>query len=67
MLLNLTLGELAWVFSFFHSDKSILEGRDVGLFVIGTVALTIGVVQMIITRRVDYYVVKPPLGETETK
>jgi hypothetical protein len=57
VLLILTVGELSVLFAFVHSSKSIFEGRAVHLLVVAAITLAIGTWQMVITRRIDYYVV----------
>jgi hypothetical protein len=59
VLLILTVGELSWVFAAFHANDSVFEGREILLIIVGAAALAIGVWQMVITRRIDYYVVNP--------
>jgi hypothetical protein len=61
VLLILTFGEAATVFGLWHSSNSILAGYP-KMFLIGggCLALAIGVWQMVITRRIDYYVVNQP-------
>jgi len=60
VLLILTTGELAILAGLWHGNDSVLRGHSTTLFVGGAVALVIGVWQMVITRRIDYYVVCPP-------
>jgi hypothetical protein len=55
--LILTVGELSVLFAFVHSSKSIFEGRAVHLLVVAAITVAIGTWQMVITRRIDYYVV----------
>ena len=59
VLLILTVGELALVFAFFHSMSSRFEGKKGHMIVTGLTVLLFAVWQMIITRRIDYYVVNP--------
>ncbi len=57
VLLILTVGELSVLFAFVHSSRSIFEGRTIYLLVVAVITLAIGIWQMVITRRIDYYVV----------
>lgn len=57
MLLLWTVGEAAWLFSYIHSDKSLLVGHEVALRWSGAIAFLIGTWQMIITRRIDCFIV----------
>ncbi|SRR5216683_2204811 len=57
VLLILTVGELLMVFGLWHADDSIFAGHTCKLTALGIVALLIGLWQMIITRRIDYFVV----------
>ena len=60
LLLILTLGEVAILATFFHSSNSVFVGHGYRMFSIGATILAIGVWQMVITRRIDFYVVNPP-------
>lgn len=62
MLLLWTVGEAAWLFSYFHACTSPLAGHQCSLRVVGTIAILIGIWQMIITRRIDFYVVSKGAG-----
>ena len=59
VLLIWTAGELALLFAFFHSGTSVLEGNKCSMEVVGVLALLVGFWQMVITRRIDHYVVNP--------
>lgn len=60
VLLIFTLGEAAMLFAPFHSSTSIIEGHNCWIFFGGAVIFAIGVCQMVITRRIDHYLVNPP-------
>lgn len=60
VLLVLTVGELAVLFGFWHESDSALGSYVWQVVVAGIIALVIGIWQMVITRRIDYYVVNPP-------
>lgn len=60
VLLILTVGELAIVFSLWHGQDSVLVQHTGKLFLAGCVAIAVAVWQLVITRRIDYYVVNPP-------
>jgi hypothetical protein len=59
VLLALTVGEGQLGFDVFHASNSLFGGHRVGMIVGGVLALAVGIWQMVITRRIDYYVVNP--------
>jgi hypothetical protein len=60
VLLALTVGEVLLAFSLFHASNSPFAGHERKMLMGGVLALAVGVWQMAITRRIDYYVVNPP-------
>ena len=60
VLLALTVGELLSVFAFCHASDSPLVGYKCWMIVGGVLALAVGFWQMLIARRIDYYIVNPP-------
>ena len=58
--LILTVSELAILTGIWHGTDSVLQEHSTGLLSGGVVVLAVGVWQMVITRRIDYYVVHPP-------
>lgn len=59
VLLALTVGELLVAFHFYHAGDSLFA-RHPHMWIAGAVAFSVGIWQMVITRRIDYYVVNPP-------
>jgi len=59
VLLILTVGELSVLFAFLHSPNSVFRGRQLYLLVVAAITLAIAIWQMVITRRIDYYIVNP--------
>ena len=65
VLLALTAGELLVASSAaFHANNSPFEGPGAGMTVGGVLAISVGFWQMVITRRIDYYVVNPPSADS---
>jgi hypothetical protein len=60
VLLALTVGELLLTFEVFRASNSSFVGHEEEMMVGGALALAVGLWQMVITRRLDYYVVNPP-------
>jgi hypothetical protein len=58
VLLVLTLGEVAILFSFWHAANTVFERHRCWMFVGAALAIVVGIWQMVITRRIDYYVVQ---------
>jgi hypothetical protein len=61
VLLLLTLGELALLFTQFHAEKSPLKDHLCALYSVGLFSLVCGFWQMVITRRIDFLVVQRSL------
>src|SRR5271165_738693 len=59
VLLLLTIGEMALIFSYHHSSESKIQGYDFWVRLGGMLALASAFWQMIITRRIDLFVVNP--------
>jgi hypothetical protein len=59
VLLALTVGELLVAFQIYHATDSLFT-RHPHLWIAGAIAFMIGLWQMVITRRIDFYVVNPP-------
>ena len=59
-LLALTVGELLLAFAIYHASNSLFVGHVVKMTIFGVLAFAVGIWQMAITRRIDYYVVNPP-------
>jgi hypothetical protein len=60
VLLALTVGELLITFAWCHEPNSIFGGHPTALLCGGALALIVGGWQMVITRRIDYFIVNPP-------
>jgi hypothetical protein len=60
VLLALTLGELLLVFAIFHASNSPFVAQESKMEIVGVAAIAVGIWQMVITRRIDYYIVNPP-------
>lgn len=60
VLLALTVGELLVAFGHYHANNSPFLGHQCKMIAGGALALAVGIWQMVITRRIDYYVVNPP-------
>jgi hypothetical protein len=67
VLLALTVGELLCFFKFYHAPNSPFEGHPRRMLIGGAVALAVGFWQMVITRRIDYYVVESAIPSTQTQ
>jgi hypothetical protein len=59
VLLALTLGELLALAAFYHDKDSVFAGHQTQMAWIAGAALLVGIWQMVITRRIDYYIVNP--------
>jgi hypothetical protein len=62
-LLLLTFGEVECLAALFHSCKSQLNGHGTPLWIGGLIALVVAFWQMIITRRIDYFLVNDEQGK----
>ncbi|MGB2590953.1 MAG: hypothetical protein WAJ96_09910 [Candidatus Acidiferrum sp.] len=60
VLLLLTLGEASIVFGRFHGCDSIFSGHERWMYFGGFLSFAVGLGQMVITRRIDFYLVNPP-------
>lgn len=58
-LLICTLGELAFFIGIYHSEYSSIKGYEWELMIGGIITFSIGIWQMILSRRFDYYVTNP--------
>jgi hypothetical protein len=63
-LLLLTLGEVLLLFGWRHACNSIFSGHGRCMVFGSSIPLAVGLWQMIITRRIDFYVVNPPDSAT---
>jgi hypothetical protein len=65
ILLIFTVGEMAIVFGGWHGRDSVLTGSGIWLIAAGLIALGLGIWQEAITRRIDYYIVHPPVARND--
>ena len=57
VLLVLTLGEVAIVFGKWHAANTVFDRHRFWMFFGGAMSIVVAIWQMVITRRIDYYVV----------
>jgi hypothetical protein len=55
-----TIGEVCFLASWFHAPMSLVAAFPLQLRLVGACVFVAGIVQMSITRRVDYLIVNPP-------
>jgi hypothetical protein len=60
VLLALTVGELLFVFAFCHEPTSLFSGYKHWMIAASIPPLAVGIWQMAITRRIDYFIVNRP-------